>query len=172
LTPHDEPEQAPLFEPVAPPPTMAEILRRGEVDPGRRAVVAAGLVLALLLTFALPHTGPVTGWDVLAGRGDPAHSIKVMSRAFAWSALVLAAGVSMLALLARRWVLVLAAAAGSTLSTVLGFSAVWSRQTLEADQAGGGAAAGLLLAIPVLMALAYTLLRIVGSSSRADTVGR
>ena len=38
-----------------------------EIDPGIRALVAAVLVLVLVGSFALPHTGDANGWDVLVG---------------------------------------------------------------------------------------------------------
>jgi hypothetical protein len=154
-------------------PTLKEIYRGGVIDPGLRAVAVAAMVLVLLLLLALPHTGPVSGWEVLAGDGNPEHSITMMSRLFVWSTLLAAAGASALALLARRWILVLAAAAGTTLTAVLGVLAVWSRQTLGADQPGGGVGLGLALAVPASAALAYQLLRIASARrSSADRVGR
>ena len=38
-----------------------------ELDPGARAMVVAGLVLVLLVTFALPHAGSASVFDVRSG---------------------------------------------------------------------------------------------------------
>jgi hypothetical protein len=117
----------------------------GEIDPGARALVIAIGVFVLLLSFILPHSGGARGLDVLIG-GEPAieAGITLPSRVFIWLALVFGVGFSMLALLTRRWALAWIALAGSTVATLLGLLAVWSRQTAPDQYPGPGV--GLILA--------------------------
>ena len=117
----------------------------GEIDPGARALVIAIGVFVLLLSFVLPHSGAARGLDALIG-GDAASAagITLPSRVFTWLALVFGVGFSMLALLTRRWALAWIALAGSTVATLLGLLAVWSRQTAPDQYPGPGI--GLILA--------------------------
>lgn len=117
----------------------------GEIDPGARALVIAIGVFVLLVSFILPHTGDARGIDVLVG-GDTAarEGITLPLRVFAWLVLVFGVGFSMLALLTRRWALAWIALAGSTVATLLGLLAVWSRQTAPDRYPGPGI--GLVLA--------------------------
>src|SRR5581483_9017939 len=102
-----------------------------EIDPGARALVVAILVFVLLVSFVLPHTGDVRGWDVLfSTHGSAAAAVALPSRVFSWLALVFGVGFSMLALLTRRWALAWVALAGSALASGVGLLAVWSRQTV------------------------------------------
>jgi hypothetical protein len=116
-----------------------------EIDPGARALVIAVCVFVLLLTFILPHTGDAKGWDVLVG-DDVAirNGIALPSRVFIWLILVFSVGFSMLALLTRRWALAWIALAGSTVASLLGLLAVWSRQTAPEPHPGPGI--GLIVA--------------------------
>jgi hypothetical protein len=116
-----------------------------EIDPGARALVIAVCVFVLLLTFILPHTGDAKGWDVLVG-DDVAirNGIALPSRVFIWLILVFSVGFSMLALLTRRWALAWIALAGSTVASLLGLLAVWSRQTAPEPHPGPGV--GLIVA--------------------------
>lgn len=116
-----------------------------EIDPGARALVIAIGVFVLLVSFVLPHTGGARGLDVLIG-GDAAirEGITLPSRVFSWLVLVFGVGFSMLALLTRRWALAWIALAGSTVATLLGLLAVWSRQTAPDQYPGPGI--GLILA--------------------------
>jgi hypothetical protein len=116
-----------------------------EIDPGARALVIAICVFVLLLTFILPHTGDAKGWDVLVG-DDVAirNGIALPSRVFIWLILVFSVGFSMLALLTRRWALAWIALAGSTVASLLGLLAVWSRQTAPEPHPGPGV--GLIVA--------------------------
>ncbi|MCV7239377.1 Rv2732c family membrane protein [Mycolicibacterium celeriflavum] len=117
----------------------------GEIDPGARALVIAIGVFVLLVSFILPHTGDARGWDVLIGGETAAREgISLPSRVFAWLVLVFGVGFSMLALLTRRWALAWVALAGSTVATLLGLLAVWSRQTAAEPYPGPGI--GLILA--------------------------
>lgn len=117
----------------------------GEIDPGARALVIAIGVFVLLITFVLPHTGDARGLDVLMGSETAIREgISLPSRVFVWLVLVFGVGFSMLALLTRRWALAWVALAGSTVATLLGLLAVWSRQTAGDQYPGPGI--GLILA--------------------------
>ena len=96
-----------------------------EIDPGGRAMVVAICVFVILLSFVLPHTGAVKGFDVLLG-DQVALDAKILlpSRVFVWLILVFSVGFSMLALLTRRWGLAWIALAGSAVSCFLGMLAI------------------------------------------------
>lgn len=130
-----------------------------EIDPGPRALVVAILVFIILLTFILPHTGAARGWDVLVG-DDAAirEGVALPSRVFTWLALVFSVGFSMLALLTRRWALAWVALAGSTVASISGLLAVWSRQTAVHHPGPG---VGLILAWIAVIALTINWARIV-----------
>jgi hypothetical protein len=125
-----------------------------EIDPGARALVIAIGVFVLLLSFVLPHTGGAKGIDVLTG-GEVAarEGITLPLRVFAWLALVFSVGFSMLALLTRRWALAWIALAGSTVASLLGVLAVWSRQTAPGSYPGPGI--GLIVAWLAVMVITY-----------------
>lgn len=125
-----------------------------EIDPGARALVIAIGVFVLLLSFVLPHTGGAKGIDVLTG-GEVAvrEGISLPLRVFAWLALVFSVGFSMLALLTRRWALAWIALAGSTVASLLGVLAVWSRQTAPGTYPGPGI--GLIVAWLAVMVITY-----------------
>lgn len=132
----------------------------GEIQPGARAVVVAVLVFALLLTFILPHTGPVRGIDIIAGDGRAADvRIALPSKVFTWLSLVFGVGVSMVALLTRRWTLALLALAGCGLASITGMLAIWSRQTAVTGQPGPGA--GLVLGWITVIVLTFHWARVV-----------
>ncbi|WP_157897814.1 Rv2732c family membrane protein [Mycolicibacterium rutilum] len=116
-----------------------------EIDPGARALVIAIGVFALLVSFILPYTGSARGLDVLT-YSDAAvrEGVTLPLRVFTWLALVFGTGFSMLALLTRRWALAWVALAGSTVATLLGLLAVWSRQTAPDQYPGPGI--GLIVA--------------------------
>jgi hypothetical protein len=132
----------------------------GEIDPGARALVIALAVFVLLLTFVLPHTGDAKGWDVLVG-DDAAirNGVALPSRVFTWLALVFSVGFSMLALLTRRWALAWVALAGTTVASITGMLAVWSRQTAPAHHPGPGI--GLIIAWIAVIVLAFNWARAV-----------
>jgi hypothetical protein len=125
-----------------------------EIDPGARALVIAIAVFVLLLSFVLPHTGSARGLDALIG-SDVAirEGISLPSRVFTWLALVFGVGFSMLALLTRRWALAWIALAGSTVASLLGLLAVWSRQTAPGDYPGPGI--GLIVAWLAVIVVTY-----------------
>nr|WP_172826655.1 hypothetical protein [Mycobacterium sp. 1423905.2] len=131
-----------------------------EIEPGARALVVAILVFVLLASFILPHTGDVRGWDVLFGSHHAgAAAVALPSRVFTWLALVFGVGFSMLALLTRRWALAWVALAGSTLASVTGMLAVWSRQTVAVGHPGPGI--GLIVAWLTVIALTFHWARVV-----------
>lgn len=137
-----------------------------EIEPGRRAVFMAVLFLALLASFTLPHTGDIRGWDVLAGTGALAeNNVSPVSRIFVWLALVFGVIASMMALMVRRWGLAWLAFAGTSVATVFGMLAIWSRQTIRADLAGGGPGYGLVIAWVAVGLLAFSWLGVVWSQS-------
>ncbi|MEB3022478.1 Rv2732c family membrane protein [[Mycobacterium] crassicus] len=133
-----------------------------EIDPGGRGLVVAICVFVLLVSFLLPHTGAVRGWDVLAAANgaDEAH-VTLPLRLFTWLALVFGVGFSMLALLTRRWAVAWVALAGSAVTSAAGLLAVWSRQTVEQGQPGPGV--GLILAWLTLIVLTFHWARVVWS---------
>jgi hypothetical protein len=131
-----------------------------EIDPGARALVIAIGVFVLLLSFVLPHTGGAMGWDVLAGsEAAIREGVSLPSRVFTWLALVFAVGFSMLALLTRRWALAWIALAGSTVTSLVGLLAVWSRQTAPEPFPGPGI--GLIVAWIAVIVVTYNWARAV-----------
>lgn len=133
-----------------------------EIEPGGRALVVLIGVFVLLVSFLLPHTGSVRGWDVLfAGDGAAEAAVTLPSRLFMWLALVFGVGFSLLALLTRRWAMAWVALAGSAVTTVAGLLAVWSRQTVAAGHPGPGA--GLVVAWITVIVLTFHWIRVVWS---------
>lgn len=131
-----------------------------EIDPGARAMVIAIAVFVLLLSFVLPHTGGAKGWDALVGSEAAAQAgVSLPSRVFTTLALVFGVGFSMLALLTRRWALAWVALAGSTVASLIGLLAVWSRQTAPEPYPGPGV--GLILAWLSVIVVTYTWARAV-----------
>jgi hypothetical protein len=133
-----------------------------EIDPGPRGFVVAILIFVLLGSFILPHTGDVRGWDVLFGtHGAGTAALALPSRVFTWLALVFGVGFSMLALMTRRWALAWVALAGTSIGSVAGLLAVWSRQTVAAGHPGPGV--GLIVAWITVILLAFHWARVVWS---------
>ena len=133
-----------------------------EIEPGARALVVAILVFVLLVSFILPHTGHVRGWDVLfSTHGAGAAAVGLPSRVFAWLALVFGVGFSMLALLTRRWALAWVALAGSAVASAAGLLAIWSRQTVSTGHPGPGV--GLVVAWITIILLTFHWARVVWS---------
>jgi hypothetical protein len=133
-----------------------------EIDPGARALVVAGLVFVIMVTFLLPHTGSARGFDVLVG-SDVAirEAIALPSRAFVWLVLVFCVGFSMLALITRRWGLAWIALAGSAVACPIGMLAVWSRQTVAQPHPGPGI--GLIICWIAVILLTFHWARVVWS---------
>lgn len=147
----------------------AERVVMTELDPGARAMVVAGLVLVLLATFALPHTGSANGFDVLSGSdAATAESIALPSRIFV--VLVLAFGVvmSVLALVTRMWALAWAALAGCAVASVFGMLSIWSRQTVPDGLQGAGPGVGLIVAWIAVMALTFHWLKAVWNKTTSQ----
>jgi hypothetical protein len=156
--PHDETE----FDALRAEIEAAERRIAREIEPGARGFAVAILVFVLLVSFILPHTGEVRGWDVLFGtHGAGAAAIALPSRVFAWLALVFSVGFSMLALMVRRWALAWIALAGSSLACGAGLLAVWSRQTVAAGHPGPGV--GLIVAWVTVILLTFQWARVVWS---------
>jgi hypothetical protein len=133
-----------------------------EIDPGPRGFVVAILIFVLLGSFVLPHTGDVRGWDVLFGtHGAGAAALALPSRVFTWLALVFGVGFSMLALMTRRWALAWVALAGTSIASVAGLLAIWTRQTVAAGHPGPGV--GLILAWITIILLTFHWARVVWS---------
>lgn len=133
-----------------------------EIDPGARALVVAIGVFVLLVSFILPHTGGVRGWDLLFGSDDAsAAAVSLPSRLFGWLALVFGVGFSMLALLTRRWAVAWVALAGSAVTSGVGLLAVWSRQTVAEGHPGPGV--GLIVAWITVIVLTFHWARVVWS---------
>ena len=125
-------------------------LRR--VDPGARAAVIAGAIMVLLLAMTLPWVGDASGWDVLSGTAHPVDRVGLFPRMFGGVALGLGVGLSMLALLTRRWGLVWASALGCSYCVLDGVWAIWSRQTVHGLSPGPGI--GLVLTVLAMAVLA------------------
>ncbi|MGO4445852.1 hypothetical protein AB4Z42_21120 [Mycobacterium sp. 2YAF39] len=125
-----------------------------EIDPGARALVIAIGVFVLLVSFILPHAGGARGLDVLIGsEAAIREGISLPSRVFTWLVLVFGVGFSMLALLTRRWALAWIALAGSTVASLIGLLAVWSRQTAPGSYPGPGI--GLIVAWLAVIVVTY-----------------
>lgn len=129
-------------------------LRR--VDPGARSALIAGAIMMLLVAITLPWVGAATGWDVLSGTTNPIDKVGLLPRMFGGAALGSGIGLSVLALVTRRWGLVWASALGCTYCVLDGVWAIWSRQTAH----GPGPGIGLVLAVLAVAVLAVQWLRL------------
>ena len=130
------------------------VLRR--VDPGAKAVTASVAVLVLLVALVLPWIGPHSGLEILRGTTDPAAQVGVLPRLFAGVAVGFGVVLSALALVLRRWGLVLACALGCAYGALDGMWSIWSRQTVE----GAGPGAGMVLAAVAMLVLAAVWFRL------------
>lgn len=150
-----------MTEPIRDPDLDAELagIARGieqRTDPGSTALTVAVAVLVLLATLALPYTGSVPGWQVLAGL---APDLGVLPRLFTFTALGFGVVGSALALATRRWGLAWVCAVGCGFTVVDGVWAIWSRQTVVPD-GGSGPGIGLVLAVITMLVLAVSWVRI------------
>lgn len=136
-------------------PAPRVISRR--VDPGLGSVVVASAMLLLLVAALLPWIGTASGFEVLRGSG--AVAVGVLPRLFAVVGLGFGVVLSALALLTRRWALVLACALGCGYSVLDGMWAIWSSRTSE----GPGPGFGLVLAELALVVLTVVWVRLAGS---------
>jgi hypothetical protein len=131
-------------------------LRR--VDLGAGAVVISGAIMVLLLAITLPWVGDASGWDVLRGTTNPLDRVGLLPRLFGIVALVAGVGLSVLALLTRRWGLVWISALGCAYCALDGVWAIWSRQTVP--DPGPGPGPGMVLAVLAVLVLAAQWLRL------------
>ncbi|WP_338892709.1 hypothetical protein [Rhodococcus sovatensis] len=167
MTPETPDHQIPDHQ--APDYDRAEKTIDSEIDPGVRAVVVAVLVMLLLLTLALPHTGSVSGFDVLSGNDAAlADAIALPSRVFVWLVTAFAVVASVLALVTRIWALAWIALAGSAIASVFGMLSIWSRQTLPADSTASGPGIGLVLGWILVVALTFQWLKAVWNKTTAQ----
>ncbi|QJY47362.1 hypothetical protein [Pseudonocardia broussonetiae] len=150
-----------MTDPSSDPALEAEI--RGiartmerRTDPGATAVTVAVAVLVVLGSLALPWTGAVLGWQVLAGL---APDLGVLPRLFTFTSVGFGVLGSALALSTRWWALAWVCAVGSGISVVTGIWAVWSRQTVVPD-GGTGPHVGMVLAVLAMVVLAASWSRI------------
>ncbi|WP_248491693.1 hypothetical protein [Tsukamurella sp. PLM1] len=118
-----------------------------EFQVGPRILVAAVAVVVLIGSLALPHTGSVTGIEILLGDEHvEASSLVIVSKVFVWLEVLFGVFASGAALLTRRWALSVVAGAGSGVAVVFGLLSVWSRQTTGVHgEPPSGAGIGLYL---------------------------
>jgi hypothetical protein len=129
-------------------------LRR--VDPSSRVVAISAAIMVLLIAVTLPWVGDASGWDVVSGLANPADRVGLLPRMFGGIALGMGIGLSVLALVTRRWGLVWASAVGCTYCVLDGVWAIWSRQTAH----GPGPGIGLVLAVLAMAVLALQWLKL------------
>ena len=129
-------------------------LRR--VDLGGGAVVIGGAIMFLLLGITLPWVSDASGWDVLRGAADPLDRVGLLPRLFGAVALAAGVGLSVLALVTRRWGLVWASALGCAYCALQGVWAIWSRQTVPDPDPGPG----MVVAVLAVVVLAVQWLRL------------
>jgi hypothetical protein len=132
--------------------------RRAEhrIDPGAApALVVSVAMLVLIGALMLPWTGPVQGWEVLAGIAP----LGLLPPLFAGTSLGFGLVCSALALSTRWFGLAWLSAVGCGFSVVTGVWAIWSRQ-VAVPQGGTGAGIGLVLAVLAVLVLAASWVRI------------
>ncbi|NKY18121.1 Rv2732c family membrane protein [Tsukamurella spumae] len=150
--------------------TQVESVERklaGEFQVGPRILVAAIAVVAVIGSLALPHTGSVTGIEIITG--DPrvaGSSLVIVSKVFVWLEVVFGVFASGAALLTRRWVLSVIAGAGSGVAVVFGLLSVWSRQTNGLHgEPPSGAGIGLYLGWLAMIVLAVVWIKTIWARS-------
>jgi hypothetical protein len=137
---------------------LAGVARRAErrIDPSPRAALVVALAMfALLGGLLLPWSGPVLGWEVLAGT----RSLGPLPRLFTLTSLGFGLVVSALALGIRWWGLAWLSALGCGFSVVHGVWAIWSRQT-GVPAGGTGPGIGMILTVAAMLVLAVCWVRI------------
>lgn len=134
----------------------AEKKLAGEFEASPRILVAAVAVLVVIGSLALPHTGSLTGVQILMGDVHAeTGSLVIVSKVFVWLELLFGVLASGAALLTRRWVLSVVAGAGCGVAVVFGMLSVWSRQTTGVNgEPPSGAGIGLLLGWLAMIVLA------------------
>ncbi|WP_232719461.1 Rv2732c family membrane protein [Gordonia metallireducens] len=140
----------------------------GEIDPGARAVVVAIAVLLAMVSLVLPHTGSVTGLEVLSFAPEAAaERVTIVSKIFVYLVTIFGIVVSMLALLTRRWILAWIALCGCAIACVAGMLAWWSRNTpgVGGVQPPSGVGIGLVLGWIAVFVLTFHWSRVVWARS-------
>ncbi|KXO94062.1 hypothetical protein AXK61_05280 [Tsukamurella pseudospumae] len=150
--------------------TQVESVERklaGEFQVGPRILVAAIAVVVVIGSLALPHTGSVTGIEIITG--DPhiqGSSLVIVSKIFVWLEVLFGVFASGAALLTRRWVLAVIAGAGSGVAVVFGLLSVWSRQTNGLHgEPPSGAGIGLYLGWLAMVVLAVVWIKTIWARS-------
>ncbi|MDF0531475.1 hypothetical protein P0W64_11830 [Tsukamurella sp. 8F] len=137
----------------------------GEIEAGPTLIVAAVGVLVVIGALLLPHTRGATGIAILTSAPHTdAASIVVVSRVFLWLSVLFGVVASGAAILTRRWVFALIAAAGCSVGCFFGLLSVWSRHTPGLHgEPPSGVGVGLLLGWLALAVLAVAWIRVVWS---------
>lgn len=139
-------------------PMFEAIERRvtGEVETGstwRVRVTVVISVAAVALFFS--HTGRATGWSIyLYTDAARAEAVGPLSMLFVHASAVLCVVGSVAALIARRFPIICAAAAGCAITAILGMWAIWSRQTLPAGSGLSGPGLGTVIGALAALVLA------------------
>jgi hypothetical protein len=133
----------------------------GEFEPSARLVVGSIAVCAAMVALLLPHTGSVSGLDILfSDAKSDAGAVVITSRVFVWLSAVFGVLISALALLTRRWVFAVIAGAGCGVSVVFGLLSVWSRNTPGLHgEPPSGVGVGLLLGWAAALVLTVVWIR-------------
>jgi len=138
---------------------LAEAERRvvHRVDPGPTALPVAVAVLVVLVSLALPWTGGVPGWQILAG----VENFGLLPRLFTITAVLFGVLGSAVALAGRHWAAAWTCAVGCGFSVVNGVWAIWSRQ-VNVPHGGTGPGIGLVLAVIAMVVLTGSWVKIAG----------
>lgn len=140
----------------------------GEIDPGARAMVVAVAILAAMVSLLLPHSGTVSGLDVLSMHEDTdTEMIMITSTIFVYLLAIFGIGASGLALVTRRWVIAWIALCGNGVACVAGMLAWWSRNTpgVEGVQPPSGVGIGLIIGWLAALVLTFHWSRVVWDRS-------
>ncbi len=152
----DDPRSAEELENLRTEVESVERKLAGEFQVSPRILVGAVAVLVVIGSLALPHTGSLTGIEIVTGATHAdGGSLVVVSRIFVWFEVLFGVFASGAALLTRRWALSVLAGAGCGVAVVFGMLSVWSRQTtgLHGEPATG-AGIGLYLGWLAMIVLA------------------
>ena len=121
-----------------------------------------------MVSLVLPHTGSVSGLDVLAyTESAEAERVTIVSRIFVWLVALFGIVASMLALVTRRWVLAWVALCGCAIACVAGMLAWWSRNTpgIGGVEPPSGVGIGLILGWVAVFVLTFHWSRVVWARS-------
>lgn len=163
--PGDEPNASRAAGPDDPARRTTRELSRAEkdvlrhVDPGRRALTIAVVMLVLVLSWVLPWIGSATGWQVLIGQTAESLDVGLLPHLFAINSTIVGLGLGALALITRRWALSFLTGVLGAVVGLEGVVAIWSRQTNPQE----GPGVGLVLAALCMIVLAVQWVRIMWS---------